>query len=36
MVPDTTVGAGSSGKQQSGRRKGSSDVKDMIGYPKKQ
>ncbi|KAL3610032.1 hypothetical protein D5086_001052 [Populus alba] len=36
MVPDTTVGAGSSGKQQSGRRKGSSDVKDMVGYPKKQ
>ncbi|KAJ6341933.1 hypothetical protein OIU78_009974 [Salix suchowensis] len=36
IAPDTAVGAGSSGKQQSGRRKGSSDAKDTIGYPKKQ
>ncbi|XP_024453322.2 uncharacterized protein LOC7479227 isoform X2 [Populus trichocarpa] len=34
MVPDTTVGAGSSRIQKSGRRKGSSDVKDMNGYPR--
>ncbi|CAK7355766.1 unnamed protein product [Dovyalis caffra] len=32
MVPDTTVGAGSSRMQQVGRRKGSSDVKEMKGH----
>ncbi|KAJ6933455.1 hypothetical protein NC651_008754 [Populus alba x Populus x berolinensis] len=34
MMPDTTVGAGSSHIQKSGRRKGSSDVKDMNSYPR--
>ncbi|KAJ6695598.1 MYELOID LEUKEMIA FACTOR [Salix koriyanagi] len=34
MVPDTTVGAGSSRGQQSGRRKASSGVKDTNGYPR--
>ncbi|KAL3598957.1 hypothetical protein D5086_006875 [Populus alba] len=34
IVPDTTVGAGSSHIQKSGRRKGSSDVKDMNSYPR--